>query len=181
MDVATAARVFTDAIRFSIRHYPVIFCCGALVSAQRFLAVGGGDRFAFAGGVAGELFTLAVRLAFLGWVIATVFRPRVPWRTAADRLGEAFRDRTRLLLASAGILVALAAVFKALPWIVATSFVEPDGRDTFLAWELAVKNVTVIPFTMIWIALLVREIVYDGSESVPRRVTPEPGRRRGIR
>ncbi|HLS73170.1 MAG TPA: hypothetical protein VK046_05315 [Actinomycetaceae bacterium] len=32
----------------------------------------------------------------------------------------------------------------------------PDARPTVEAWELAIKNVTVIPFVMVWLTVLAR-------------------------
>lgn len=155
---AQAVAGFRAALRFFGRHYLVIAGFGVLASAQRFLAVAGGESFAFAGGVGGEVFTALVRVAFLVWLVRVLFRevPSVPWRAMGPRLSRFVDDHVPMLLASAAMLVGLTIVFKVIPDAFAAGLPE-EQRSTFLAWELAVKNVTVIPFVMVWLTTIARE------------------------
>lgn len=52
-----AGGVLVEAGRFFLRHYAVVFGFGVVASIQRFLAVGGDERFAFADSAGGELVT----------------------------------------------------------------------------------------------------------------------------
>ncbi|TDE90775.1 hypothetical protein EXU48_16785 [Occultella glacieicola] len=151
-----AVGVFGVAGVFFVRHYPVVFAFGAVASAQRFLAVGGDERFAWAGGVGGEVVTVAVRVLFLVWVVRRVFADSdAPWSEVGDRLSRFLEGRTGVLLASAALLVALTIVAKVIPDAVAAGL-ETSARATFLSWELAIKNVSVIPFVMVWLTVLAR-------------------------
>lgn len=156
IDWAEAASVLATSARFFGRHYPVVLAFGAVASLQRFLAVGGGERFAFAGGVPGELVTAAARVLFVVWVARRMFAGAgVSWAQVGDRFGRFARSRTGVLLASASMLVALTLVAKVIPDAVVATLPE-QSRSGWRSWELAVKNVTVIPFTMVWMTALVR-------------------------
>ncbi|MCA5894342.1 hypothetical protein LEP48_13435 [Isoptericola sp. NEAU-Y5] len=146
---------FVQALSFTGRHYLVVAGFGILVSAQRFLSVGGEERFAWAGGIAGEAFTTAVRLLFVLWLVRTLFTgSQVPWSQVWPRVTRFAEAHTGMLLASAVLLVALTLVAKVLPAVVAGTLAA-DAQASFAAWELAVKNVTVIPFTLVWMTTIV--------------------------
>lgn len=151
-----ALGVLAEAARFFVRHYPVVLAFGAIASIQRFLAVGGDERFAFAGGAAGEVVTAAVRVLFLLWLVRRLFAgERVPWSEVGARLAG-FVDRRRpVLWISVAMLVVLTVVAKVIPYAVGAALAE-DARSTYLAWELAIKNITVIPFVMIWLTVFAR-------------------------
>ncbi|WP_163542531.1 hypothetical protein [Occultella kanbiaonis] len=151
-----AIRVFGASGGFFIRHYPIVFAFGAVASVQRFLAVGGDERHAWAGGVGGEVVTAAVRVLFLAWAIRRAFADTdVPWSEVGARLGRFVDGRTGVLLASAALLVALTIVAKVIPDAIGASL-DASAQATYQSWELAIKNVTVIPFTMVWLTMLAR-------------------------
>ncbi|MBZ2195900.1 hypothetical protein [Occultella gossypii] len=151
-----AIGIFGTAGGFFVRHYPIVFAFGAVASVQRFLAVGGGERFAWAGGVGGEVVTAGVRVLFLVWVIRRAFADTdVPWSEVGARLSRFVDGRTGVLLASAALLVALTIVAKVIPDAIGTGL-DTSARATYQSWELAIKNVTVIPFTMVWLTMLAR-------------------------
>lgn len=168
--------VVVRAGRFFGRHYAVIAAFGLLASVQRFLAVGGGEeRFGRAGelaaGVGGEVFTAAVRLAFLAWLVVTLYRGvDVPWSQVGARIGRFVEGHVPALLASGALLILLTLVAKVVPDAIARGL-DAATRPTALAWELAIKNVTVIPFVMVWLTTL--GLVAVGTTRSTR--TPEIG------
>ncbi|MFG2100979.1 hypothetical protein ACGFJ5_10290 [Micromonospora echinaurantiaca] len=148
-----ARAVLVAALRFFVRHYPVVFAFGVLASAQRFLAVGGGEGWAWTGGIAGELFTNGIRLLFLVWVARNMLRTlRSSWSDVRQSTGY-IADHRAAMLWNVVVLVALTLVFKVGvdTWI--AGLAEPQ---TALAWTLAVKNVTIIPFMIVWAVAVVR-------------------------
>ena len=72
-------------------------------------------------------------------------------------------SRRRLLggaagLAGAALLAGLTVVSKVIP-DVAIAQLDEASRRRASAWELAVKNVTVIPFTTVWMVIGMRHAV----------------------
>ncbi|MDO3703553.1 hypothetical protein Q3W71_17940 [Micromonospora sp. C28SCA-DRY-2] len=145
--------VLLAALRFFVRHYPVVFAFGVLASAQRFLAVGGGADWAWTGGIAGELFTNGIRLLFLLWVARSMLRPLRPTWSEVRHSTDYIAAHRAAMLWNGVLLVALTLVFKVGvdTWI--AGLAEPK---TALAWTLAVKNVTIIPFMFVWAVAVVR-------------------------
>ncbi|MFD2793694.1 hypothetical protein ACFS27_09040 [Promicromonospora vindobonensis] len=164
---AEAVEILADAWRFFVQHYPIILAFGALASAQRFLAVSGTADWA--GGVGGELFTAAARLAFVAWLARTLLRDRpVEWAGAGARWSAWASRHRATLLASAGLLLLFLIVFKAIPDALAGR-VAGISESAWMSWELAIKNVTVIPFTMVWMTVLlaVRPIGHAAAHEPP--------------
>lgn len=168
MSMATGMReawaVFVDALRFFRRNFLVIVAFGGLASLQRFLSVGGDPRFEWAGGIGGELFTLAARVAFLAWLVRAVFRGRrPPDRAERARMGSSNARHRDMILGSVAIFLAMTIVFKIVPDTLVAGFGDAE-RQAGVAWILAVKNVTIIPFTMLWLTLLVRHALVPDEQ-----------------
>lgn len=164
-----AVGVLGRAGRFFLRHYPVVFGFGAVASIQRFLAVGGDEQFAFADSLVGELVTAATRVLFVLWLAWRLFADRdVPWSQVGERLGRFIEQRTAMLLISAGMLAVLTVIANVIPSMIGA--VLPVARSTVEAWELAIKNVTVIPFVIVWLTSLARHAL------TAEAVTPSPER-----
>lgn len=145
-----AIAILAETWRFFARHYPVVLAFGALASAQRFLSVSGTADWA--GGASGETFTAAARIAFVAWAAATLLRGTA-WRDAGARWSAWNARNWPTVLATMGLLALFLVVFKVIPDALAGRVGGID-RETWLAWELAIKNVTVIPFTMLWMTML---------------------------
>ncbi len=147
-----AVEILAEAGRFFARHYPIVFAFGALASIQRFLAVSGGAEWA--GGVGGEIFTAAARIAFVIWFVRRMLRDRpVEWSGAGARWSAWNSKNWTAVLVTMGFLILFMVVFKVVPDSMAGQVGGID-RSTWLSWELAIKNVTVIPFTMVWMTIL---------------------------
>ena len=149
---AEAVEILTETWRFFARNYPAVFAFGALASIQRFLAVSGTAEWA--GGVGGEVFTAVARLAFIAWLAWTLLRDRRFGGPGAGARWSNWISRHRVtLLISTGFLLVFLIVFKAIPDSLAGRVGGID-ESTWMSWELAIKNVTVIPFTMVWMTVL---------------------------
>ena len=149
--------------RFFGRHYLVVFAFGLGASLQRFLSVRYGDSWPAAGGVVGEIFTLVLRLLFLVWVARALLRkPGLLWH-AGRRLAAFARHSWPVLVGHLVLLTAATLIFNTLLEGVGPALLPESARADFLAWLLAVKNVTVIPFTLIWLVTMLR----DALASVP--------------
>lgn len=176
-----ALSLLAQAGAFFGRHYLVIALFSAPAALQRFVAVGGGGvRFgplaSMAQGVIGELATVALRLGLLAWLVATIFRG-VPRADASSRLTHFVEAHAPMLLASAGLLVLLTLLANGIPMALRSGLVEPE-RKSLLAWELAIKNLTIIPFVMVWMVLLAR-VTFGGFEPRNRAGRTTPGVRLG--
>lgn len=105
---------------------------------------------ASAPGVAG--FTAAARLAFVTWAAVVLLRG-TEWSDAGARWSAWATRSWPTILATMVALALFLVVFKLIPDALAGRVGDID-RETWLAWELAIKNVTVIPFTMLWMTVL---------------------------
>lgn len=152
------------AARFFVRHYPVVFAFGLGASVQRFLSVRYGDSWPAAAGVAGETFTLVLRLLFLVWVARALLREPGLTARAGRRLAVFARRDWPVLVGHLVLLVAATLVFNTLLEGGGAALFPESARAEVLSWLLAVKNVTVIPFTLIWVVTMVR----DALASVPQ-------------
>jgi len=171
---AAALGSLVSAARFFGRRYPVVFAFGVGVSVQRALSVRYPDAWPPAAGVAGEVFTLVVRLLFLLWVARALLREPGLTAHAGTRLAGFARRDWRVLLGHLVLLTAAALLFNNVLEGAGAALLPESARSTFLAWLLAVKNVTVIPFTLIWLVTMVRDALRSVPDAVLHR-TSGPG------
>lgn len=167
-----AVEILTEAWRFFARNYLAVLSFGALASIQRFLAVS--DTAEWAGGAGGEVFTAVVRLAFVAWLVRALLRERRVEGASAGARWSAWISRHRAtLLVSTGFLLVFLLVFKAIPDSLAGRVGGID-ETTWMSWELAIKNVTVIPFTMLWMTILfvARPLRGEAAPEPPSERTP---------
>jgi hypothetical protein len=154
----TALEVVRWALGFHRRHAALITALSLVVVIQR-VAVQFWDLPGLAA-VAGELVTALARLALVAVVvrIAILSEPAPPggrWRSARIFL----RDRWPSLVVQWVLLMAVSAVTVVIPNVVLAPLVPSGGQPYYWAGLLAVKNVTIIPFTMIWMVGAVRQMV----------------------
>ncbi|AMS05162.1 hypothetical protein DUY81_05290 [Acidipropionibacterium acidipropionici] len=154
-----AWKVAGRSARWFAKNYPVIASFGALASVQRFVAVRGVRGGAWAAGVTGELLTAAARIGLSVWCARTVFADcPVPLRDVPGRVWRHGRSHPGEVAAGAALLAGLTVVSKVIP-DVAIAQLDEASRRRASAWELAVKNVTVIPFTTVWMVIGMRHAV----------------------
>lgn len=159
-----------EAIRFFGRNYPVVFGFGVLASIQRAGSVLFGDQLPAAANLAGEVFTLGVRAAFvawLGWRLLAREPEGSSFPESARRIGRGLVASWRVQLWHAGYLLALTLIFNNLLEGVGPLLVPASAQDLFWAALLAIKNVTIIPFCMIWLIMILRRAL-RGAAATPR-------------
>uniref|UniRef100_UPI000377D827 hypothetical protein n=1 Tax=Nocardiopsis halotolerans TaxID=124252 RepID=UPI000377D827 len=156
------------ALAFYVRHLALVVGVSLVPAAERFTAALWGDAWStpvhvalevLAEGTRVVLILLVVRIAILG--DERVRRGR--------HLGDGRRARTFLdrrwpsLLVQAGFLLALFVVFSVVPEQVVPLWVPAPAEDLYWALLLAVKNVTVIAFTFVWMVAAVRQMLVEGG------------------
>lgn len=160
-----------EAIRFFGRNYPIVFGFGILASIQRAGSVLFGDQFPAAANLAGELFTFGVRAAFVTWLGWRLLVRAPGWPSfteAARRSGRGLAASWRVQLWHAGYLLALTLIFNNLLEGVGPLLVPASAQDLFWAALLAIKNVTIIPFCLIWLIMILRRALREAA------ATPQP-------
>jgi len=163
-----AWQVFGRSTRWFGRHYPVVAAFGLVASAQRFISVRGDTGSSWAGGARGELFTAASRIGFLAWCVRKVFTgSTTPAREFPRRLTNYGRNHAGAVVAGGALLGVLTVVAKVIP-DAAISPLGGDSRRRASAWELAIKNMTIIPFTIVWMVIGVRHASEVGGSVRPR-------------
>ncbi|MFD2027689.1 hypothetical protein [Promicromonospora aerolata] len=161
-----SVELLAETWRFFAQNYPVVLAFGALASIQRFLAVSGTAEWA--GGPGGEAFTAVARIAFIAWLAWALLRDRrIEGSGAGARWSDWISRHRGTLLVSAGFLLVFLLVFKVVPDSMAGRVGGID-EATWMSWELAIKNVTVIPFTMVWMTVLL------AARPLRREAAPEP-------
>jgi hypothetical protein len=146
---ATSWEALRWALAFHGRHVLIVSALMVLPGIQRFMIM----SWELPGPVAtlSEILVLAARIGLVVYVISKVGPAPHAW--ASTRMF--FRERWPSLLITLGLLAVAFAVFDlALEGL-------SDG-DTYRSVLFAVKNLTVIPFTVIWMISVARTCVqYD--------------------
>ncbi|GAA4914063.1 hypothetical protein LX16_5257 [Stackebrandtia albiflava] len=150
-----AGSAFNWALRFYVRHLPLVVGVSLIPSVQRFWLVSEGDRVGaplavgtevVAEGTRVVLVWLLLRLAFRGDPLLRPLTVRRRWRLLTD-----FIDRHLVAFLTQFVVLAAAfVVLDLLPNTAIATLVPADDRDTVTAVVVAAKNPTVIAMTFIW-------------------------------
>lgn len=165
--LASAGQTVRGALTLFARSYPVVFVFGAIASVQRFVSVSYGDQLSTPLMIGGEVLTAGVRILFLIWVYRRLIRSDarlrlLPFRAWGPTLERFSRSHPRVIVGHVLLLSLALVVFKVgFDVGIPALFPEMNG-DTYLSWVLAIKNVTIIPLTMIWLLTAVRDALMDG-------------------
>ncbi len=152
----TALDALRWAISFHGRHLLIISALMLVPSIQRFVIMSRDLPGPVA--TASEVLVMAARIALLVYVIRAIGPAPHAWASAKAFL----RDRWPSLLITLGLLAVAFAFFDLALERVVPLVVPDDAEDTYRSVLFAVKNLTVIPFTMIWMVSVVRQAVqYD--------------------
>ncbi len=157
------------ALRFYRDHFWLVFGLSAVASVQRFISVRWGDELPGWTGPAGETVTAAARLLLIGLVVRLAFGPT--GRPALDFVTTGARLHRRALLLQPLVLAAATLLFAVLPNIAIAVWAPETHRDQLTAIMLAVKNPTVIAFTVLWIAGVAVTLMAAGIRSSTARST----------
>ena len=160
-----SARAARWALLFYAGHLAVVLGLSLVPAAQRFLTVGFGDGLPAALGSAGEVVTAAARVLLAYVAIRSLAgEPGLSGLTAAERwdlLGAAVKRRRRAVAVQAAVLAAAFVVAGILPDLAVAAWVSADRQDLAQAVLLAVKNPTVIAFTLLWTVGVARTLIEE--------------------
>jgi hypothetical protein len=165
------------ALAFHARHLLLLTTLSAVPVVQRFVTQVWGDRIPGTVSLASEVLTWTARLALVVIVVrlAITADPAVPGTGTRWHNAKAFvRSHWPSLLLQYGLLMLATAVFKVVPDLALAGLAPDDEVHIYRGWLLAVKNLTVIPFTVIWLVGAVRQaIMFDGVQPplTTRRLT----------
>jgi hypothetical protein len=154
--INTALAVVRWSFAFYLRHLGPIVGVSLVASAQRVLYVLWADRLAGAVNLALEAVTWAARILLFVLIVRLVFRTGSGsgWRGVRAFL----RDRWPSLLVQALLLAVLTVVFEIVPDQIIARLVPPTVTSAYWAILLAVKNPTIIAFTMVWYVVAARQM-----------------------
>jgi hypothetical protein len=150
---ATSWETLRWALAFHGRHFLIVSALMVLPSVQRFVIM----SWELPGPVAtlSEILVIAARIGLIVYVVSKVGPARNAWASTK----RFFRERWPSLLVTLGLLALAFAIFD-----LALEGLSDD--DTYRSVLFAVKNFTVIPFTVIWMISIARTCVqYDLVET----------------
>lgn len=174
------------AARFYARHLPLVVGLSLIPAVQRYVSV----LYDLPDPVALllEMITLAARVLLVVLIVRLGIArdpsvTQVPPPERGRNAGAFLRERWGSLAIGVCLLGAAAAFFDLfLEGVVPHRL--PIAHDTYLAWLLAVKNPTVIAFTIVWIVGVVRQaLIHTPADrrtathapAADRRATPGQG------
>ncbi len=171
--VRTALQVPRWAVGFYLRHLLLVAGISAVPAAQRFIAQRWAAQLPAVAGVPGELLTGAARLALAAVVVRLAILAddrlrRLPADEAWLRVKCFARTRWPSLAVQGLLLAAAVLVFDVVPERVVVRWVPAGAEATYWAVLLAVKNLTVIPLTMIWWIGAVRQMLRHAPAEAER-------------
>jgi hypothetical protein len=171
--VRTALEVPRWAVGFYRRHLLLVVGISAIPAAQRFIAQRWAAQLPAVAGVAGELVTGAARLALVAVVVRLAILAderlrRLPADDAWRRVRRFARARWPSLAVQGLLLATAVLVFDVVPERVVARWVPADAEATYWAVLLGVKNLTVIPLTMIWWVGTVRQMLLHAPAEADR-------------
>lgn len=130
------------ALRFYRQHWPVVLPLMAIAAVERF--TGQLWERPPLPGLLAELVTLAARIALFGYAL------RIAWVVGGlAHWWRGVRIRAAGLLVQALLVSVLFVLADVVPENVVPSLI--DVGPLYMAFLLGIKNLTVIPFTMLWL------------------------------
>jgi hypothetical protein len=172
------------ALAFYARHLLLVAGLSLVPAVERFGVALWGDALSTPSRVALEVLAQGARVVLIVLVVRVAILKDERVR-AGRQLGDGRRVRAFLdhrwpgLLWQGALLLALFAVFSVVPEQVVPLWIPASGQDLYWALLLAVKNVTVIAVTLVWMVGAVRQMLIEGGrlleESPGSGVGAEPG------
>jgi hypothetical protein len=151
--LATSRETLRWALAFHGRHFLIVSALMVIPTVQRFVIM----SWELPGPVAtvSEILVMAARIGLIVYVVSTVGPAPHAWASTKGFL----RDRWPSLLITLGLLALAFAVFD-------LTLERLSDDETYRSVLFAVKNLTVIPFTVIWMISVARTCVqYDLAET----------------
>ncbi|MDA0567319.1 hypothetical protein LG943_23795 [Streptomonospora sp. S1-112] len=165
------------AWHFTLRRLPLVVGLSLIPAAERFGVALWGEALAPAAHAALEVLAQGARVVLVVLLvrIAVLADERVREHAAAGfgRRVQAFLDhRWPSVLAQTALLLALAAVSTVIPEWLVPLWIPAGAHDLYWAVLLAVKNVTVIAFALVWVVGALRQALVEGGRLLA--ATPAP-------
>lgn len=162
--VRAAVHVIAWTLAYYRRHVVLITALSSVPAAQRFATQLWGDDLPRPVGAASEAVTAGARLLLVYLVIRMAILAEPPPPGGRGRSARAFlRRHWPSLLVQWGLLLLATVVFDVVPEQVLPRWIPADAEAVYFAVLLAIKNLTVIPFTMVWLVGAVRQVVTYGA------------------
>lgn len=163
------------ALACYIRHFALVAGISLIPAAERFAVALWGAAFSAPAHIALEVLAEGARVVLVVLVVrlAIVLDADVRrWNhLGAGRRIKAFLNRRwPSLLVQAALLLGLTAVFNVIPEQIVPLWLPDSAEDVYWAVLLAVKNLTVIAFTMIWVVAAVRQALIEGGRLIGAEV-----------
>ncbi|GAA3836537.1 hypothetical protein GCM10022226_68120 [Sphaerisporangium flaviroseum] len=168
MSIRSGLRLSRDAARwgarFYLRRFVIVFGLSTVPTVQRFVAVRWGQDLPTSVNVTAEIVTAASRLLLLYVIVKLAFGGdpevgRLTRETRWERLGRFIDHRRSDFAVQFLVLGAAFVVCDVLPTMAIEQWVTGDVREWVTATLVAVKNPTVIAFTMIWMTAVARQMI----------------------
>lgn len=177
-DIARAGAVVRWALGFYRRRLAVLGGLSLIVSAERAVVQLWDGTIPAAAGVALEVAVTAVRIAVLALIVrwAILAEPSladVDARAAWRRVTVFARRHWRTVVVHVVLLAAAFVAFDLVPDLLIAPRVADGAQATYRAILLAIKNPTVILFTLIWEVGIVRQMLLHAPDGHADRRTDE--------
>lgn len=172
-EVHLALTVPVWAARFFLHHAGLILTISLVAAAQRAVSQLWGDQLPGGISLIGEIVTAAARIllfviVFYLAIAAEEKLQGVDGKEAARRAGRFARDHWRSLLVQVGLLLLAVIIFDRIPEAVIAPRISEEAQPIYWASLLAVKNLTIIPFTLIWQIGILRQMVLTNGDALSR-------------
>lgn len=151
--VTTALAALRWALSFHRRHLAVVTALMAVPALQRFVVMSWDLPGPAA--VASEVIVMAARIGLIVYVVRRIGPAPHAWRSAQAFL----RQRWPSLLVTLALLTVAFVIFDVTLERIVPQAVPDAARDAYRSALFALKNLTVIPFTMIWLVAVIRQVV----------------------
>ena len=171
-EVHLALTVVAWAGHFFLHHSRLILTISLVPAAQRAVSQLWGDQLPGGISLIGELVTAAVRIflfvvVFYLAIVAEEKLRGVDGKEAARRAGRFAQDHWRSLLVQMGLLLLAVIIFDHIPEEVIAPRISEPAQLIYWASLLALKNLTIIPFTLLWqIGILRQMVLYESGRQL---------------
>lgn len=166
--VAGAVQVLATAATCYRRHAGVVIGLSLVGSFERAVLQLWGQDWSSTTIWSLELVVIAARVALFLYVFRVLISSdahlaAVPIREGAHRVARFVGRQWRMLLVQVVLAVVVFVLVEAVPDGVIAPAIPADARPTYWAAVLAIKNPTIIAFTMIWEIALLRHALLLGA------------------
>lgn len=173
-EVRLALEVPRWAWKFYLRHFVLVAGISLIPALQRAVSQLWGDQLPDSFGLLGEVVTGAARLLLFVLVfrLAIVLDERLRGLDGAEgwrRMGRFIREHGGSLVVQVGLLALAFILFDRIPETVIAARVPEPRQPAYWAALLAIKNPTIIAYTMVWQIGVLRQMLMtqSGGELTP--------------